>query len=110
MDNDDNESYVHTMRLPIGTMEVLYPKDVEILGVKLRGMRNRPVVLVRTSLVEMGKMSRTVRGLPVMYAVDPKKRWITVWPAPLQNYELLVELKPLEGVVTSPAVVGGDGG
>ena len=111
MRREENDgTYVHSIPLPIGARTVSYPADVEIISVKLRGVRNRPLVLHRIRWEEWERYSTMVRGVPTMYSLNFKQRLIGVWPASLQGYELLVQLRAKDDVVASADAVGGDGG
>jgi hypothetical protein len=80
--------------LPVGVQEMSYPRGLKINTVAIKGMRNKPVPLVRVPWEEIVQMPQFMRGIPDRYAIEYRQHLIRVWPAARTTLTLIVELIP----------------
>jgi hypothetical protein len=92
-DPDIVDTITEPLPLPLGVAEIDYPAHWKISRVMLKGMRNRPLQLTRVRWEDINRYSPHMRGIPRMYALDFKDKLIRVWPEPVNEFTLLIELE-----------------
>lgn len=79
--------------LPMGENGIEYPElpqGVHALEVRLKGMRNREIALKRVRPSEITRYQPGLRGMPIMYCFDFKRRHIRFFPAAVGTYTVLL--------------------
>lgn len=78
--------------IEIGREFITYPKFHRVLGVELKGTRQRHSRLRRIVLETLRKFTGGMRGIPQFYAVDRVAHRVYLWPQGNYPMALLVDM------------------